>query len=346
MNTFQRLKYFSQVWLGSKMSPRLLPQPQPIAASINLTENCQAKCVTCDYWKTEWEDHFDTDKSVDLLNTLGRAGVLYLRFTGGEPLLRRDMFDIMRRAEMDRFLRVSMTTNGLLLKKLHQEINDSPITKITISLDGMQENNDQIRGIRGYFDLAVEGARLLKDKEITIAASINQHLGEDLEGMLNTARDLDADFSYNLLDDRLFFFKNNDLSGLWPDAQSLETVLNALRTRLHRPEYEIDYIRKYYSREELSEPPCILGYVHIFVQSNGEIRTGCLSLPPIGNVLEQSLESIVSSKPYIDQCEAMVQRQCEGCTCGVFTNLKMDHFSLNAETMKEAVGSLGGSKAN
>ena len=88
--------------------------------SLKLTENCQAKCVTCDYWKTRWEDGLSTERAVETINRLSDFGIRYLRFTGGEPLLRRDLFEILRRADTSRFKRISLQTNGLLLKKLHK----------------------------------------------------------------------------------------------------------------------------------------------------------------------------------------------------------------------------------
>src|SRR5271154_6813413 len=145
------LPYLTRVWIGSQFAQSLLPaRVKPLSASLKLTENCQAKCVTCNYWQTRWEDGLNTEKAVDIINRLGQFGIRYLRFTGGEPLLRRDLFQILQKADMRPFQRVTLQTNGLLLKKLHHEINASPITKVAVSIDGLEASNDVIRGIRGY----------------------------------------------------------------------------------------------------------------------------------------------------------------------------------------------------
>ncbi|MGH9495050.1 MAG: radical SAM protein, partial [Candidatus Sulfotelmatobacter sp.] len=149
---WSHIPYLGRVWMGSQFSTKLLPaKVKPLAASVKLTENCQAKCVTCNYWQTRWEDGLDTGKAVAIIDRLGESGIRYLRFTGGEPLLRRDLFQIMQRADMARFKRVTIQTNGLLLKKLHKEINASPINKVAVSIDGLESSNDLIRGIKGYF---------------------------------------------------------------------------------------------------------------------------------------------------------------------------------------------------
>src|SRR5215469_1885752 len=94
-----QLGYIGRVWAGSNLLTGLLPKKtRPIMASLKLTENCQAACVTCDYWRTTWADKITTDGAIDLINQLGDCGVKYLRFTGGEPLLRRHLFTVLDRA--------------------------------------------------------------------------------------------------------------------------------------------------------------------------------------------------------------------------------------------------------
>jgi MoaA/NifB/PqqE/SkfB family radical SAM enzyme len=70
--------------MGSQLSTRLLPSAiKPLAAHIKLTENCQAGCISCDYWKSRWQDRISTDRAVELLNEIGAADIGTLRFTGG-----------------------------------------------------------------------------------------------------------------------------------------------------------------------------------------------------------------------------------------------------------------------
>ena len=106
--------------------------------------------------------------------------------------------------------------------------------------------------------------------------------------------------------------------------------LYSVRDDLKRPGYEIDYIRKYYARDTLTEPPCVLGFLQVFVLSNGDVLTGCYPLPAVGNILKQSLESILASEAYLQQSMAMIRRECPGCTCGVESSLAMSHAAASA----------------
>lgn len=120
------VSYLPCVWIGSQFSAKFLPKSiHPLAAHIKLTENCQARCISCDYWKHRWQDAISTDRAVELLNEIGTLGISSLRFTGGEPLLRKDFFEILAKANTSAFNHIIIQTNGLLVKKLHKEINAS-----------------------------------------------------------------------------------------------------------------------------------------------------------------------------------------------------------------------------
>jgi MoaA/NifB/PqqE/SkfB family radical SAM enzyme len=323
--------YLSRVWLGSQVSPKFLPPvARPLAAHIKLTENCQARCISCDYWKSRWQDSISTDRAVALLNEIAALGITGLRFTGGEPLLRRDFFEVMRRGHAARFKSIIVQTNGLLLKKLHKEINDSPITKIAVSIDGLKETNDQIRGIRGYFDLGMEGIKLLRNKEVVLSVTLNRLSVSELKGLAAAATEVGAKLEFNILSRSLYFLAGADLDSMWPSQSDVGEIARFLRDVVHRPEYEIDYITRYYNREKLAEPPCVLGYLQVFVLSNGDVLTGCYPLKPVGNILRDDLASILASDAYMRQAEAMVRRECPGCTCGVESSLAMKHAASSA----------------
>ncbi|MGH3908845.1 MAG: radical SAM protein, partial [Pseudonocardiaceae bacterium] len=193
-----RDRYESRLWLASNVTPRLAPpRVRPSDVSIKLTENCQARCVTCDYWKHRWHDHIDPEAAIRLINRLGQIGVTTLRFTGGEPLLRRDFFDILKEIDPSPFATIGVQTNGLLLQRFAEKINDSPITHVSVSLDAVGDQNDEIRGVRGYFDRAIAGLKLLRDKTRIIAMTLNQVGADDLETLIDYIEDLDGYLACN-----------------------------------------------------------------------------------------------------------------------------------------------------
>jgi len=321
--------YLSRVWLGSQIAEKALPRTiRPLTAHIKLTENCQAKCITCDYWKTRWQDAIDTEQAINLVNQLGGVGVRSLRLTGGEPLLRKDLFEVLKHANSGAFQSIVVQTNGLLLKKLHKEINESPISKVAVSVDGLEQTNDFIRGIKGYFSLALEGIKLLRGKKLALSVTLNKISAMELNRLRDVALSVGAEIEPNILSQSLFFY--SDVSSLWPETAEAGEIVRFVRDELKRPSYEVDYMERYYKRENLAEPPCVLGYLQLFVMSNGDVLTGCHSLPPVGNVLREPLEAILASEAYRKQSVAMVRRECPSCVCGVESSLAMRHAGSSA----------------
>jgi len=317
--------------MGSQLSTKLLPSViRPLAAHIKLTENCQAGCISCDYWKSRWQDRISTDRAVELLNEIGAAGIGTLRFTGGEPLLRQDLFDVLQKANTSRFKRIILQTNGLLLKKLHKVINASPITKVAVSIDGLKGTNDLIRGIQGYFDLGIEGIKLLRDKQIVISITLNRMSAAELGKLADLVHGLGADVEVNILSRSLSFLKDADYASMWPERGDVTEIVKFLRNKLKRPAYEVDYVTQYYNNEKIDEPACVLGYLQVFVLSNGDVLTGCYPLKPVGNILRDSLATILASEAYSRQCVAMIRRECPGCTCGIESSLAMKHAASSA----------------
>lgn len=323
--------YLPRVWAGSQFSAKFLPSyVKPLTAHVKLTENCQARCISCDYWKKQWKDGINTDRAIGLINEIDELGIRSLRFTGGEPLIRKDFFTILKGSKANHFKRVIVQTNGLLLKRFHEQINDSPITNVNVSIDGMRDSNDRIRGIQGYFDLALEGIRSLRKKQITFSVTLNGVSSKELGELAEVAHGVGAHIEFNILSRNLFFLKNADIASLWPDRSNVTAIERFVREILKRPGYEADYIRKYYSNAALDEPPCVLGYLQVFVLSNGDVLTGCYPLPAVGNVLETSLRGILESEAYRQQAEAMIRRDCPGCTCGIESSLAMKNAISSA----------------
>ena len=115
------------------------------------------------------------------------------------------------------------------------------------------------------------------------------------------------------------------MDSLWPGPSEVAEIVEFLRDVVKRPAYEVDYVRRYYNREQVTEPPCVLGFLQVFVISNGDVLTGCYPLKPVGNILRDRLQTVLASEAYLRQCEAMIRRECPGCTCGIESSLAMQH---------------------
>ncbi|MEM1108204.1 MAG: GTP 3',8-cyclase MoaA [Planctomycetota bacterium] len=126
---------------------------------ISLTDRCNLRCVYCmpDDGVTFYdrEDVLSADDIVAVAAAARDAGVTHFKLTGGEPTLRKDLVDIVRRLKALDPLDLSMTTNGLRLGqqrgRLAHELHDAGLDRLTVSLDSLDaETFSRISGRRGF----------------------------------------------------------------------------------------------------------------------------------------------------------------------------------------------------
>jgi MoaA/NifB/PqqE/SkfB family radical SAM enzyme len=141
-------------------------RPTPLFASYNVTGRCNMRCIYCEWWKTETPE-LPTKKAMAVIEAVCSLGIPFFDFSGGEPLLRRDLTTLAKRAATHGCL-VSMNTNGTLLNESRvSEVADA-FDLIVVSLDGPKEVHDRIRGVAGTYDKAVEAIRLLKTHGVRV----------------------------------------------------------------------------------------------------------------------------------------------------------------------------------
>jgi MoaA/NifB/PqqE/SkfB family radical SAM enzyme len=117
----------------------------------------------CQRWNDPRRDELTLDEYIKLAGDLHAMGSHQISISGGEPLLRGDVFKIIA-SFAERKMSVNLCTNGLLLKKYGEEIRASGATCVTVSLDGATAaSHDKIRGIPGSYQQIREGIdQLLK----------------------------------------------------------------------------------------------------------------------------------------------------------------------------------------
>jgi MoaA/NifB/PqqE/SkfB family radical SAM enzyme len=141
-------------------------RPTPLFASYNVTGRCNMKCVFCEWWKTE-RPELPTKKALVAIDAVCSLGVPFFDLSGGEPLLRKDLSVLAKRAASHGCL-VSMNTNGTLLNESRLSEMADVLDLVVVSLDGPKEVHDKIRGVPGTYDKAIEAIHLLKAHGIKV----------------------------------------------------------------------------------------------------------------------------------------------------------------------------------
>lgn len=136
----------------------------------NITRRCNLKCVHCyAHAKDEsFPDELSTEEGKVVLDDLARFGSPVILFSGGEPLMRPDLVELAEYA-VKNGMRAVISTNGTLITDaVAKELKTVGLSYVGISLDGMQEVNDRFRGVRGAFQMALQGIEACKEAGIKV----------------------------------------------------------------------------------------------------------------------------------------------------------------------------------
>jgi 12,18-didecarboxysiroheme deacetylase len=136
----------------------------------NVTRRCNLKCIHCysNSQNIHYGDELNTDEGKELISDLASFGCPVILFSGGEPLMRKDLPELIRFA-VDKGMRVVISTNGTLITKNMASIfGKIGLSYIGVSLDGMKEIHDVFRGVKGAFDAALNGIRICRDTGIKV----------------------------------------------------------------------------------------------------------------------------------------------------------------------------------
>lgn len=129
----------------------------PYMAELDVTYQCNCRCQMCQRWQDPRGDELSVAEYHVLAGMLQEMGSHQISIAGGEPLLRDDVFAIIK-GFSTRGMSVNLCTNGLLLNKYQAEICKCGATCVTVSLDGASaETHDRIRGLPGSYAQIEEG---------------------------------------------------------------------------------------------------------------------------------------------------------------------------------------------
>ncbi|MBN1907479.1 MAG: heme b synthase [Deltaproteobacteria bacterium] len=170
---------------------------QPRLVAWEITRSCNLNCVHCraSAEKGPYEGELDTGKCKQVLEEIRSTGSPIIILTGGEPLMREDVFELARYGT-NLGLRMVMATNGTLLTPaIIKEIRESGIKRLSISLDGeTAERHDAFRKVKGAFDASLKGIAMLREAgiEFQINTTVTKHNAEHIEDILKMTVELGA----------------------------------------------------------------------------------------------------------------------------------------------------------
>ncbi|MGB9498263.1 MAG: 12,18-didecarboxysiroheme deacetylase [Dissulfuribacterales bacterium] len=155
----------------------------------NITRQCNLKCIHCyaQAKATLQENEMSTDEGKIVIDDLADMGVPVLLFSGGEPLMRKDLPELAEYA-VKKGMRAVISTNGTLItREIARTLKNIGLSYVGISLDGMKATNDRFRGVDGAFDAALEGIQNCQEAGIKVGLrfTINKFNVNDIPALFD-----------------------------------------------------------------------------------------------------------------------------------------------------------------
>ena len=183
--------------MSSKLPSHLLQfsiDKRPVVV-WNITRRCNLKCVHC-YAHAKnipYDNELTTTEGKDLIDDLAGFGVPVILFSGGEPLVRKDLPELADYA-VKKGMRAVISTNGTLITpQTARTLKEIGLSYVGISLDGMEEIKDRFRGIKGAFRSALEGIENCKKAGIKVGLrfTINKSNAEQIPDIFKLLEEMD-----------------------------------------------------------------------------------------------------------------------------------------------------------
>jgi cyclic pyranopterin phosphate synthase len=129
-----------------------------ISLRISITNRCNVKCFYCHHDGIVPEAYEMTSKEIERIVIVAKEiGIEKIRLSGGEPLIREDIIDIVSKISSVGFRDISLTTNGVLLEKYAEELYKAGLTRVNVSFDTLNPETYRFITKRDYMELAKNG---------------------------------------------------------------------------------------------------------------------------------------------------------------------------------------------
>jgi radical SAM protein with 4Fe4S-binding SPASM domain len=274
----------------------------PLVMSWNVTRKCNLKCPHCYINATarELENELSTEEAKKLIDQILEVSSPLLILSGGEPLLREDIFELISYGSA-KGLKMGLGSNGSLIDSgVAKRLKEAGITTVSISLDShIPAQHDEFRGVKGSWEKAVNAIRALRENGVLVQVNttVTQQNYDQIDDIMLLAEKLGVENFH------LFFLvptgrgtKIADISPAKYEGMIKATFAKASRHRLNvRPSCAPQFMRIAKDvgldmRQWIRG--CIAGLYYCRVYPNGDI-TPCPYLPiKLGNVREKTFKEI------------------------------------------------------
>jgi len=328
------------------------PRLMPMNYTVSLLYTCNSRCNTCNIWKKSAKN-LTVEEYQKIFSKIGRAPY-WITFSGGEPFLRQDIVEIVQTIyKVSRPRIINIPTNGLLVKTIvdKTELIAKACPKaqiiINLSIDGIDEQHDQIRNVPGNFKKVISTfhklkALPLKNLSVGIHTVISKFNVDSFASIANTLMQMHPDsYITEIAEERVEL----DTMGtdITPSILSYKSAIDYLIHRIKNDRFSgmnkitmafrIEYydLVKRIMRDRMQIIPCYSGIASAQISPDGDIWSCCIKAKPLGNLRKNNYDF----KKIWFSPDAEIERRSihkKECWCPLanasYTNMLMDFRTL------------------
>lgn len=307
------LKVFKAIVLKKKL---------PLAVSWNITYRCNLRCGYCGADGKNTEE-LDTKNVLSVVSEFVALGTKFIKFSGGEPLLREDIGQIIEYC-CGKNLSVLMNTNGILVKDRIKEIKQ--IKEIQLSLDGEEGVHDSIRG-NGSFRKVIEALEVCKSNgiKVIITTSLSRFNTSSVAFLMGIAEKHKVGIQFQPVDQMYSLNSPKDIRLIFSPGQTefkkaISYIIDQKRKGNKYIENSFSGLRHIYHWPNPRKVKCLLGLIHCHLEPDGRMFI-CSEFPDYYRYLkgsEGSYKEAFRNLKFPFQCKECWTSDVEYCMCADF----------------------------
>lgn len=304
----------------------------PLTIDWHITQRCNQACKHCYAAGEQFQGEIGSLETIRIIDKiLGLKNDVNLRvtLTGGEPLLRADVFEIASML-LENDVPISLTTNGMLVQKNIDRIVGSGMTHIQVSIDGMQSVHDYLRGFNA-FDSAIHALRLLKRENLlpSVMTTANSYNFKQVPEIIDLVRSMNI----QLLGIQRFVptGRGKSFNNLAITPENYRDLLKYIMNKKEELKNEIcivtpDPLRILIDMKEATG--CPIGNNILALTPNGDMLPCCKLPISLGNILSMDfyeawnskiMDTLRASHNLKGKCGHCMHREvCRGCRAAAY----------------------------
>ena len=281
--------------------------------TVIVTYRCNARCTMCSRYKAPSLP--EEELSVETVEKLPK--MYFTNITGGEPFLRDDLKEIVR-ALYRKSDRIVISTNGFFTDRILDLCREFPKVGIRISIEGLEQTNNEIRGLPDGFNRGYETLKRLVAagmKDVGFGMTVQDKNAPDLVPLYKLSDELGMEFATASLHNSFYFVENKNIIRDRPMvARNFEALINELLRsgspkKWFRAYFNHGLINYIYGQKRLL--PCDMSFDTFFIDPYGDVMpcNGTKDKEVMGNLNKQPWEEIWNS-PAAEEVRKKV-RNCD-----------------------------------